>query len=63
MLDYSRYPDGNRYYSGAERKKSILISEKPYLVKFQKKSREGLRFNHVSEYLVMVIFGQNHFGF
>lgn len=56
MLDYSRYPDGNRYYSGAERKKSILISEKPYLVKFQKNSREGLRFNHVSEYLGSHIF-------
>lgn len=56
MKDYSRYMDGNRYYSGAERKKSILINDKPYLVKFQKKSREGLRFNHVSEYLGSHIF-------
>ena len=56
MKDYSRYQDGNRYYSGAERKKSILINEKPYLVKFQKNSREGLRFNHVSEYLGSHIF-------
>ncbi len=56
MKDYSRYPDGNRYYSGAERKKSILINEKPYLVKFQKNSREGLRFNHISEYLGSNIF-------
>ena len=56
VKDYSRYPDGNRYYSGAERKKSILINEKPYLVKFQKNSREGLRFNHVSEYLGSHIF-------
>jgi hypothetical protein len=56
MKDYSRYTDGNRYYSGAERKKSILINEKPYLVKFQKNSREGLRFNHVSEYLGSHIF-------
>ena len=56
MKDYSRYPDGNRYYSGAERKKSILIAEKPYLVKFQKNSREGLRYNHVSEYLGSHIF-------
>lgn len=56
MKDYSRYPGGNRYYSGAERKKSILISDKPYLVKFQKNSREGLRFNHVSEYLGSHIF-------
>lgn len=56
MKDYSKYPDGNRFYSGAERKKSILIDEKPYLVKFQKNSREGLRFNHVSEYLGSHIF-------
>lgn len=56
LKDYSRYPEGNRYYSGAERKKSILINKKPYLVKFQKNSREGLRFNHVSEYLGSHIF-------
>lgn len=56
MIDYSRYSEGNRYYSGAERKKSILISGKPYLIKFQKNSREGLRFNHVSEYLGSHIF-------
>lgn len=56
VMDYSRYPDGNRYYSGAERKKSILISGRFYLIKFQKNSREGLRFNHVSEYLGSHIF-------
>lgn len=56
MKDYSKYPDGNRFYSGAERKKSILINGKPYLVKFQKNSREGLRFNHISEYLGSHIF-------
>ena len=56
MIDYSRYSEENRYYSGAERKKSILISGKPYLIKFQKNSREGLRFNHVSEYLGSHIF-------
>lgn len=56
MRDYSRYQEGNRYYSGAERKKSILINGKSYLIKFQKNSREGLRFNHVSEYLGSHIF-------
>lgn len=56
MKDYSKYPDGNRYYSGAERKKSVLINGKPYIVKFQKNSREGLRFNHVSEFLGSHIF-------
>ena len=56
MADYSRYPDGGRYYSGAERKKSILISGEPYIVKFQKNSREGSRYNHISEYLGSHIF-------
>lgn len=56
MLDYSNYPDGGRFYSGAERKKSIIINGSPYLVKFQKNSREGLRFNHISEFLGSHIF-------
>lgn len=56
MIDYSRYHDGGRFYSGAEYKKSILINNKYYLIKFQKNSREGLRFNHISEYLGSHIF-------
>ncbi len=56
MTDYSKYPDGGRFYSGAERKKSILINGSPYLVKFQKNSREGLRYNHISEFLGSHIF-------
>lgn len=56
MMDYSKYPDGGRFYSGAERKKSIIIDGNAYLVKFQKNSREGLRFNHVSEFLGSHIF-------
>ena len=56
MLDYSNYPDGGRFYSGAERKKSILINGNAYLVKFPKNSRDGLRFNHVSEFLGSHIF-------
>ena len=56
MIDYSKYPDGGRFYSGAERKKSIIINGNAYLVKFQKNSREGLRFNHISEFLGSHIF-------
>lgn len=56
MKDYSRFADGSRYYSGAERKKSIKIAGRHYLLKFQKNSREGLRFNHISEYLGSHIF-------
>ncbi|MBQ4563558.1 MAG: HipA domain-containing protein, partial [Lachnospiraceae bacterium] len=56
MKDYSNCPDGSRFYSGAERKKAILISGKPYFIKFQKNSREGLRFNHISEFIGSHIF-------
>ena len=56
MRDYSKYPDGGRFYAGAERKKSILINGYAYIVKFQKNSRDGLRFNHISEYLGSHIF-------
>lgn len=56
MIDYAKYPDGGRFYSGAEKKKSILVNGNAYIVKFQKKSREGLRFNHVSEFLGSHIF-------
>lgn len=56
MIDYSKYPDGGRFYSGAERKKPILINGNAYIVKFQKNSRDGLRFNHVSEFLGSHIF-------
>jgi len=56
MLEYSKYPDGGRFYSGAERKRSIIINGNAYIVKFQKKSREGLRYNHISEFLGSHIF-------
>ena len=56
MIDYAKYPDGERFYSGAERKKSIIVNGNAYLVKFQKNSRDGLRYNHVSEFLGSHIF-------
>lgn len=55
-MDYAKFPDSYRYYSGAEKKKGILIQGRPYIVKFRKNSREGLRYNHVSEYLGSHIF-------
>lgn len=56
MTDYTNYPAGNRYYTGAEKKKSLTVSGKPYFLKFQKNSRDGLCFNHISEYLGSHIF-------
>ena len=56
MTDYSIYPRNERFYTGTERKFGITVKGKAYIVKFQKNSPEGYRFNHVSEYLGSHIF-------
>lgn len=55
-MDYSHYPLSNKMYGGSEKKIGILIEGERYIVKFQKESIAGLRFNHVSEYLGSHIF-------
>lgn len=56
-MDFSHYPEGGRYYAGSERKKSIVMSDGSfYMVKFQKATAFGKRFNHVSEHLGSRIF-------
>lgn len=55
-MDYSKFPNSNRFYSGTDRKKSIIINNRYYFVKFQKKTNEGLWFCHISEYLGSHIF-------
>lgn len=55
-MDFSRYASSGRYYTGAERKKGILIDGEAYIVKYAKDSPEGKTFSHVSEYLGSHIF-------
>ena len=55
-MDYSQYPLSGKMYGGSEKKIGILIDNEKYIVKFQKDSMTGLRFNHVSEYLGSHIF-------
>lgn len=55
-MDYSRYASSGRYYTGAERKKGILIGGEAYIVKYAKNSPEGMTFSHVSEYLGSHLF-------
>lgn len=55
-MDYSNCPPSGRYYSGSERKLGVTVGGFPYMLKFQKKSEFGLRFNHISEYLGSHIF-------
>lgn len=56
MFDFSKYPLSGIRYGGSERKIGIKVGENNYMVKFQKKSPFGNRFNHISEYLGSKIF-------
>ena len=55
-MDYSQYPLSGKMHGGSEKKIGIVINDERYIVKFQKDSLTGLRFNHVSEYLGSHIF-------
>lgn len=61
-MDYSRYPLSGRYYTGAERKKGIMIKGEAYIVKYAKNSPEGMTFSYVSEYLGSHLFEQAGFN-
>lgn len=55
-MDYSKYALSGRFYTGAERKKGILINGERYIVKYAKGSPEGMTYSHVSEYLGSHLF-------
>lgn len=56
MIDFSRYEKNNIYYGGTERKIGISIDGFNYMLKFQKDTRFGKRYNHLSEYVGSHIF-------
>ena len=55
-MDYSKYKSSGRYYTGAERKKGILIQGEPYIVKYAKNSPQGLTCSYLSEYIGSHLF-------
>ena len=55
-MNFSMFKRSDVYYSGSERKLGIIIGEDEYMVKFQKATAFGKRYNHVSEYLVNTSF-------
>lgn len=55
-MNFSNYPLSDRYYGGSEKKIGILINESPYMLKFQKKTAFGMRYNHISEYIGSHLF-------
>lgn len=59
-MEYNQFPKNNKLYSGAERKIGITIDQEDYIIKFRKKTRFGIRNNHISEYLGSKLFA--HLG-
>lgn len=49
--DYTHFKLTTRFYGGSERKVGILLDGVPYMLKFQKKTPFGMRYNTISEYL------------
>lgn len=51
IYNFSNYPLSNKAYGGSEKKLGISIDGFPYMLKFQKKTPFGFKFNTISEYL------------
>ena len=57
MIDFSSYKKGDRFYSGSERKESVLSPDGQYfMLKFPKLVNGQKTFSHISEYLGSRIF-------
>ena len=56
LKDFSKARITNKRYGGSERKLGILLDGKNFMMKFQKKTQFGKRYNHISEYLGSHIF-------
>lgn len=51
LIDFSRCKSSGKGYGGSEEKLSLIYDGERYMVKFQKDSPFGLRYNHISEYV------------
>lgn len=57
LIDFSSYEPSGRFYAGSERKIGVRAPDgSPIMLKFQKRTAFGRRFNHVSEYLGSKVF-------
>lgn len=51
IIDFTHYKLSNKYYGGSEKKVGILFDDSYFMLKFQKNTSFGVRFNNISEYL------------
>ena len=55
-IDFSNCSISNTFYGGSERKLGIIFSGEKFMLKFQKTTPFGKRYNHISEFLASHIF-------
>lgn len=55
-INFDEYRNSKIYYSGSERKESIIIDNELYMVKYQKQKEFGKIHNHISEFIGSHIF-------
>lgn len=51
IVDFSNYELSDKEYGGSERKLGVIIDGFDYMLKFQKNTPFGYRYNHISEFL------------
>lgn len=51
FFDYTNYKLSGKYYGGSEKKIGIMIGDYHYMLKFQKRTAFGKRYNTISEYI------------
>jgi len=51
MIDFTKCKLSGRYYGGSEKKLGIIFNKEKYMLKFQKKTPFGFRYNTISEYI------------
>lgn len=56
LIDFSNYELSNKEYGGSEKKLGIVVDGYEYMLKFQKKTPFGSRYNHISEFLGSKIY-------
>lgn len=56
LIDYTNNKLSGITYGGSEKKVGIMIYNSPYMLKFQKKTPFGTRYNTISEYLGSYIY-------
>ena len=55
-LNFSNSKLNNIYYGGSEKKIGVIYQNENYMIKFQKNTPFGKRYNHISEYIGSHIF-------